>query len=198
MSMHLPDGHRWNMLCCEAQGGDAAALVKLMVETRPWLVAQARCYRQQMQDCDVEDVVQATQLSLFRVLQYIDHRGPCGWLLVILRRAINGLAKRQDRTRGTQSIGPADDTDGGSGFEPSDEDMLTPDAEVSQDETCASVRDCVNSLPEHQRKAIQLRFFEDMSYSEAAEVMGRTLLQFKNLLSKARRTLEERLNRLNL
>jgi RNA polymerase sigma factor (sigma-70 family) len=197
MSLHLPDCHRWNMLCCEAQGGDAAALEKLMVETRPWLVAQARRYRQQMQNCDVENVVQATQLGLFMSLQRIDHRGPCGLLLVILHRAINLLAERQDRTRGTQSIGPADDTDGG-GIEPSDEDMLTPEAEVSLDETRASVRDCVNSLPEDQREAIQLRFFEDMSYSEAAEVMGRTLLQFKNLLSKARRTLEERLNRLNL
>jgi RNA polymerase sigma factor (sigma-70 family) len=198
MSLDLPDCHRWNMLCCEAQGGDAAALVKLMVETRPLLVAQARRYRQQMQNCDVENVVQATQLSFFRSLERIDHRGPCGLLLVILYRVINRLAERQDRTRGTQSIGPADDTDGGSGFEPSDEDMLTPEAEVSLDETRASVRDCVNSLPEDQREAIQLRFFEDMSYSEAAEVMGRTLLQFKNLLSKARRTLEERLNRLNL
>ena len=198
MSMHLPDCHRWNMLCCEAQGGDGAAVEKLMVETRPWLVAQARRYRQQMQNCDVENVVQDTQLSFFRSLERIDHRGPCGLLLVILHRAINRLAERQDRTRGTQSIGPADDTDGGSGCEPSDEDMLTPDAAVSQDETCASMRDCVNSLPEDQREAIQLRFFEDMSYSEAAKVMGRTLLQFKNLLSRARRTLEERLNRLNL
>ena len=198
MSLDLPDCHRWNMLCCEAQGGDAAALVKLMVETRPWLVAQARRYRQQMQNCDVENVVQATQLSFFRSLERIDHRGPCGLLLVILYRVINRLAERQDRTRGTQSIGPADDTDGGSGFEPSDEDMLTPDAAVSQDETCASVLDCVNSLPEDQREAIQLRFFEDMSYIEAAEVMGKKLNEFSNLLQKARRTLKERLKRLNL
>jgi RNA polymerase sigma factor (sigma-70 family) len=197
MSLHLPDCHRWNMLCCEAQGGDAAALEKLMVETRPWLVAQARRYRQQMQNCDVENVVQATQLGLFMSLQRIDHRGPCGLLLVILHRAINLLAERQDRTRGTQSIGPADDTDGG-GIEPSDEDMLTPEAEVSLDETRASVRDCVNSLPEEQREAIQLRFFEDMSYSEAAEVMGISFNEFSNLLQKARRTLKERLKRLNL
>jgi DNA-directed RNA polymerase specialized sigma24 family protein len=37
-----------------------------------------------------------------------------------------------------------------------------------------------------------------MSYSEAAKVMGISFNEFKNLLQRARRTLEERLNRLNL
>jgi len=194
--MHSSDCERWRELCFRVQAGDSCALETLQTETRPWLCKAARAYRQQLQDSDVEEMVHETILGFLRILQRrgIDDRGPCGLLLLILRRAINRLAERQNRDRKTVAIGPADDTgDTGDvgGFDPEDKELLTPAQEACWKETIEAVRECIQSLPEKQRVAIHLRYYEGMSYKEAAEALGVTRVTFKNLLQRAFRTLRE-------
>ncbi len=54
---------------------------------------------------------------------------------------------------------------------------------------------CLNSLPHKQKEAIKLRHFAEMSIAEIAETTSDTEVNIRQLLSRARRTIKERLNR---
>ena len=55
------------------------------------------------------------------------------------------------------------------------------------------VREALEVLSEDQKMAVLLNKFEDMSYAEIAEVMGRSPTAIKSLLARARNELRERL-----
>ena len=55
------------------------------------------------------------------------------------------------------------------------------------------VREALDVLGEDQKMAVLLNKFEDMSYAEIAEVMGRSPAAIKSLLARARNQLRERL-----
>lgn len=76
--------------------------------------------------------------------------------------------------------------------EPADE---TPDAEggLQQREQSARVRAALDALPERQRTALVLSFYEDYSNKEAAALMGIGLKALESLLVRARKTLREQL-----
>lgn len=54
---------------------------------------------------------------------------------------------------------------------------------------------CMNTLPQTQQEVIQLRHFADMSITEIAETTKQTETNIRQLLSRARRTMKEKLNR---
>ncbi len=54
---------------------------------------------------------------------------------------------------------------------------------------------CITTLPQTQQEAIKLRHFADMSITEIAETTGQTEVNIRQLLSRARRTMKEKLNR---
>ena len=55
------------------------------------------------------------------------------------------------------------------------------------------VREALDVLGEDQKMAVLLNKFEDMSYAEIAEVMGRSPAAVKSLLARARNELREQL-----
>ena len=55
------------------------------------------------------------------------------------------------------------------------------------------VREALDVLSEDQKMAVLLNKFEDMSYAEIAEVMGRSPAAIKSLLARARTELREQL-----
>lgn len=69
----------------------------------------------------------------------------------------------------------------------------TPSAQLRQVELSDVVRDALNGLGEDQKIAVLLNKFEDMSYAEIAEVMGRSEAAVKSLLARARTHLREQL-----
>jgi RNA polymerase sigma-70 factor (ECF subfamily) len=69
----------------------------------------------------------------------------------------------------------------------------TPSAQMRQVELSDVVRDAMDGLGEDQKMAILLNKFEDMSYAEIAEVMGRSEAAVKSLLARARNQLREQL-----
>lgn len=69
----------------------------------------------------------------------------------------------------------------------------TPSAQMRQVELSEVVRAALEQLGEDQRMAVLLNKFEEMSYAEIADVMGRSEPAIKSLLSRARTHLRERL-----
>jgi RNA polymerase sigma-70 factor (ECF subfamily) len=69
----------------------------------------------------------------------------------------------------------------------------TPSAQLRQVELSDVVREALGVLGEDQKLAVLLNKFEDMSYAEIADVMGRSEAAVKSLLARARNTLREQL-----
>ena len=69
----------------------------------------------------------------------------------------------------------------------------TPSAQMRQVELSDVVREALGVLGEDQKIAVLLNKFEEMSYAEIAEVMGRSEAAVKSLLARARNHLREQL-----
>ena len=65
--------------------------------------------------------------------------------------------------------------------------------EVLRDEQKRMLHEAINSLRNDYREAVHLVYFENMSVSEAAAVMGKGKRQVENLLYRARKSLKETL-----
>lgn len=69
----------------------------------------------------------------------------------------------------------------------------TASAQMRKVELADVIREAMEELGEDQRMAVLLNKFEEMSYSDIAEVMGRTEPAIKSLLARARNNLREKL-----
>jgi RNA polymerase sigma-70 factor, ECF subfamily len=69
----------------------------------------------------------------------------------------------------------------------------TPSAQMRQAELADVVREALSVLNEDQKLAVLLNKFEEMSYAEIADVMGRSPAAVKSLLARARNQLREQL-----
>ena len=63
------------------------------------------------------------------------------------------------------------------------------------DERKRAVHTALNALPEDQRTAVHLVYFEEMSYKEAATVMKKSAKQVDNLLVRAKKALRDLLGK---
>jgi len=83
------------------------------------------------------------------------------------------------------------------GLKPLEERALaregTPSAQMRSVELSDVVREALDVLGEDQKLAVLLNKFEDMSYADIAEVMGRSEAAIKSLLARARTHLREQL-----
>jgi RNA polymerase sigma-70 factor (ECF subfamily) len=66
-------------------------------------------------------------------------------------------------------------------------------ARLARDEETRQVRAAVADLPERQRDAVILCYFQDCTRSQAAAVLGSTPDAVESLLARARRTLRQRI-----
>jgi RNA polymerase sigma-70 factor (ECF subfamily) len=69
----------------------------------------------------------------------------------------------------------------------------TPSSQMRQAELADLVREALTVLNEDQKVAVLLNKFEEMSYAEIADVMGRSPAAIKSLLARARNQLREQL-----
>ena len=74
--------------------------------------------------------------------------------------------------------------------ERADESPLA-DAEIEADETQQAVAGCIEALPERQRAAIVLTYYEERQNRMAADILAMQLKAFESLLFRARATLRE-------
>ncbi len=73
---------------------------------------------------------------------------------------------------------------------PSAEDVLL------EKERNRQISDALQSLPDNQRMALVLKRYDDLSYAEIAQILGCSVSAVESLLTRAKRTLQEKLKKL--
>lgn len=146
---------------------------------------------------EAEDLTQDVFLRIYRARKgYRPKAKFSTWLFTIA----NNLAMNHLRSRGrnpTVASGMDSPSGAHSGLRPLEERALardgTPSAQMRKVELSDVVREALEVLGEDQKLAVLLNKFEDMSYADIAEVMGRSEAAVKSLLARARTHLREQL-----
>ncbi len=165
--------------------GEEAALGKLYDEWAHRVHWVAMTLLRDVDDAD--DVVEETFWQVWRTAKgYEEGRGaPSSWLLMIARsRAIDRLRARRRRgdwtaaSSGWRELGDVDPTAG----------LIDSDAELHMEGRKAALMSAMRSLPQEQREALDLAFFDGLSHTEIAE---RTSLPLGTVKTRIRLAMEK-------
>lgn len=146
-------------------------------------------YRMTGDTHEAEDIVQEACLRLWNQAATIAARHPVGsqaagtlrlggWL----QRVVVNLAI--DRLRRTRRLSPGEVPDNA-------DDAPLADVLIEAGERDAQARALVLALPEHQRAAIVLTYYEELPNAEAAAAMDMNIKAFESLLHRARTALRQ-------
>ncbi len=144
---------------------------------------------------EAEDLTQEVFLRIYRARKGYRPRAKFStWLFTIA----NNLALNHLRGKGRNpSVAAGTEGTDSQELRPPEERVLaregTPSAQMRQVELSEVVREALDVLGEDQKMAVLLNKFEDMSYAEIADVMGRSEAAVKSLLARARNHLREQL-----
>lgn len=131
---------------------------------------------------DAEDIAQEAFVKLWRnPAQLREATALRGWLMRVASNAVI------DGSRKPRSLPLADAPD------PPDP-QARPDAPLDREQAARLVDARIAALPERQRLALSLVYFEGLSNIEAAAVMEVSVDALESLLSRARRNLKESLS----
>ena len=133
---------------------------------------------------DANDVVQEVYIKLWEQRENIMNICNDEAFVVTMTKnlSIDWLRKnRRLRRSAAEKIEP--------GFESREEGRIDARDELS------NLMKCLCALPKSQQEAIRLRHFAEMSVSEIAATTRQTETNIRQLLSRARRTIKEKLNR---
>ena len=125
------------------------------------------------ESADAEEVVIDAFGQAWRdAARYDSVRGTvAGWLTTIVRtRALDLIRARGRRAKMTDSAASQVDAPAGMG-----EGFPEPDRQVSDGERAGAVNVALESLPEAQRKVIELAFFEGLTHHEVSERLAEPL-----------------------
>jgi RNA polymerase sigma-70 factor (ECF subfamily) len=152
---------------------------------------QAGIYRFTLQMCGskalAEDVTQEVFLVLIRGTESFDElRGSLSSFLYGIAR--NQLLRRLQRERFYTALEPD-----GSETELLNDTAMGPLEDIARSETVEQVRKAILSLPERYREVVVLCDMEEMSYAEAADIMGCAIGTVRSRLHRARAMLIEKL-----
>jgi RNA polymerase sigma-70 factor (ECF subfamily) len=152
------------------------------------------CYRQpafylarrMVGESEAEDVCQEIFIAVFRGVPRFRGKSKLStWVLAVATKVcLMHLRKRRSRDDRTDSLDAAD-------YEPVT--TLSPSQEVVGREFWDRLSAAINDLPQHQRAAITLRSFEDMSYDEIARALETDIEDVRATLFRARRRLIKQL-----
>lgn len=139
---------------------------------------------------DVEDLVQETFIKAFNALSTYDRKfNFSSWLLKIASNgSIDFLRKRKMETI---SISQGGDTSEENDFYfEIPDDSLLPDAEIITKQQMEILNTSIGKLPVNYQKIIELRFIQELDYSEIASLLNIPLGTVKALLFRARKLLQ--------
>ena len=153
------------------------------------LLAVARRFTRN--DEDAQDVVQSAYLSAFGALGKFE--GACQlstWLhRIVVNTALMKLRSRRRRPEESiEDLLPTFQQDGHH-VEQFSEWSVPADQLIERKETRATVRACIEQLPENYRAVLVLRDIEELSTQEVAESLGMTPTAVKVRLHRARQAL---------
>lgn len=146
-----------------------------------------------------EDVFQETFRRVHEKAHTLRGTGFKSWLFRIATNAAMDGMRRRNAMR-TISLNQGQDCPGGcgssvdlavadSGCEPSRQAVLA--------ETRQQVRSCIDSLPDKQRTTLVLAYYEQLSYSQVAEIMNCSVGTVKTQMYRALKKLAQKLPELD-
>ncbi|MEM8728927.1 MAG: RNA polymerase sigma factor [Pseudomonadota bacterium] len=128
---------------------------------------------------EASDVMQEAFLEVWKgASRFKGHSSAKTWLYGIARN------KAVDRVRKSQRVTLKDNPD-----ETLADDSPTPQAVMEAASDAARVKECMDKLPDVQRAAVRLAFYEDLSYPEAADVEGVPVGTIKTRIHHAKKLL---------
>jgi RNA polymerase sigma factor (sigma-70 family) len=135
-------------------------------------------YRMLLDAAEAEDVAQESLLRLWRDASkwQAGHSGVAAWLTrVAMNQCLDRLRRRKFASDDAVP-------------EREDESPLAPDT-IDAEASRARVASAISDLPERQRAAIVLTYYEDMSNNAAASLLDMNIKAFESLLLRARSAL---------
>ncbi|CAL4868838.1 RNA polymerase sigma factor FliA [Asticcacaulis sp. MM231] len=156
--------------------GDMAAVSALVSRKLPRILSLGR--RMLSDPAEAEDVAQETLLRTWKqAATWVPGKARIDtWMhRVALNLCYDRLRRRKD-TVNTDDIEIMDDAAG-------------PSAQLEQAQATQALQKALAQLPERQRTAITLNYYQEMSNIEAAATMGVSIEAMESLLARARRTL---------
>jgi len=179
-----PSGEEDGALMARVAAGDALAF-RALVERHSAMV-HGLAWRM-LGPADAEDVVQESFTRLWVNAKGWSPAG--GGLGGWLRRVATNLCL--DRLRKPRTVGDAVLADHADG-------ALPADAQLDADKRAAAVAAAVRALPDRQRAAIVLTYYEGLPNAEAAAILGLGVKAVESLLVRARQALTQILARQGL
>jgi len=129
---------------------------------------------------DAEDLTQEVFVKAYRSIQKFDtHRPFAPWLFTIARRAAATFYRRIRPTVEIQHETPSDAAD--------------PQKQAESRDDCDRIWSCARSLKPRYFQVLWLRYREEFSMQEVAEILGTTNINTKVLLHRARSDLAKKL-----
>lgn len=156
--------------------GDMAAVSVLVARKMPRLMSLAR--RMLNDPIEAEDVAQETLLRTWKqAATWVPGKARIDtWMH---RVALNLCYDRLRRRRDAVSTDDVEIVDG----------AISAPAKIEAEQTARQVQAAINALPDRQREAIVLTYYQELSNQEAANVMDVSVEALESLLARARRTL---------
>lgn len=140
----------------------------------PWRIA----YRMLADAAEAEDVAQEAMLRLW---QNADRwkAGGSGVAAWLTRVATNACLDRIRRRRFVSDKAVPEHAD----------ESPNADQYLEADEQCRAVAECIEALPERQRAAVVLTYYEEQQNRHAADMLAMQVKAFESLLFRARSSL---------
>ena len=171
-----PDSDENLMLRLAQRDAEALRLLAEKYAHIPWRIA---C-RMLDDPSEAEDIAQEAMLRLWNVQGEWNARG--SGIAAWLTRVATNLSIDRIRRRRTVSDDMLAET--------ADEAPLA-DANIEDDQTRAAIVDCIQRLPERQRGAIILTYYEEQQNRDAAGAMDMKIKAFESILLRARASLRK-------
>lgn len=166
-----------------ANGDGQAASVLAYRHTGRVLALSLRMLRDQ---AEAEDVAQEALMRLWKIAP--DWRQGeakvSTWLYRVASNLCTDRLRKHSGKRATQDIDSVP--------EPHDE-RPSVEADLIARDRAAALQDALQSLPTRQRQAVSLRFLQELTNPEVAEVMDVSVEAVESLLSRGKRALAQRL-----
>jgi RNA polymerase sigma-70 factor (ECF subfamily) len=171
----------------QAQRGDRTAQAKLLRELQdPWYRLNLSLLRNPDR---ARDATQETALRFLKLLPRFEGNSTLTtWSMGIAINVVREMRRSASRHETSESA---------SGVAHVSDEKGSPDQSASQTEQASLLRAGLDDLPDRQREAIVLRFFEDLSVEETAAAMNCAEGTVKATVHQALRTLRNKLKQLS-
>lgn len=175
-----------------ARNKDNEAIVKIIrfTERKAYFIA----YKVVNNEATAKDIVQEAYIQAFQKLdQLADEAKFESWFnQIVSHKALDYTKSKQSKNKPVE-LSSLDDEEDRLDFEANiknDKAMFEPEANMNYKELQEGIQKVLEELPDNQRLALMMYYFEDMSVSEIADVYGVSGNTVKGYLSYGRKKIK--------